>query len=99
MVGYNQETDTLILNPTHEEMKTSQLQLIVAGTKDAVLMIEGAADFLPEAIMVRAVKFGHEAIKVICEAVEELGKVAGKEKNFDTLVTPPASLQERVTCS
>jgi polyribonucleotide nucleotidyltransferase len=96
MVGYNQETDTLILNPTHEEMEKSQLQMIVAGTKDAVLMIEGAADFLPEAIMVRAVKFGHEAIKVICEAVEELGAVAGKKKNFDTLVLPPASLQERV---
>ena len=96
MVGYDQEADEFLLNPTHEEMAASQLQLIVAGTKDAVLMIEGAADFLPEETMVRAVKFGHEAIGHICEAVEELGEVAGKEKNFDTLIRPPAGLQERV---
>jgi ribonuclease PH len=96
MVGYDRETDTLMLNPTNEEMAKSQLQLIVAGTKDAVLMIEGAADFLPEETMIRAVKFGHDAIRVICEAVEEFGKVVGKEKNFDTLVKMPVGLQQRV---
>ena len=96
MVGYDKETDTFILNPTHEEMEKSPLQLIVAGTKDAVLMIEGAADFLPEETMVRAVTFGHEALRVICEAVEELGQVAGKEKNFDTLKKSPEGLQEVV---
>lgn len=96
MVGYDRETDTLMLNPTTDEMAKSQLQLIVAGTKDAVLMIEGAADFLPEETMVRAVKFGHDAIRVICEAVEEFGKVVGKEKNFETLARMPDGLQERV---
>lgn len=96
MVGYNKETDTFLLNPTHEEMEDSPLQLIVAGTKDAVLMIEGAADFLSEEKMVQAVTFAHDAIKVICEAVEEYGKVAGKEKNFDTLKTSPEGLQEVV---
>jgi polyribonucleotide nucleotidyltransferase len=96
MVGYDRETDTLMLNPTTEEMNKSQLQLIVAGTKDAVLMIEGAADFLPEETMIRAVKFGHDAIRVICEAVEEFGKVVGKDKKFDTLVKAPDGLQERV---
>lgn len=96
MVGYDRETDTLMLNPTNEEMDKSQLQLIVAGTKDAVLMIEGAADFLPEETMIRAVKFGHDAIRVICEGVEEFGKVAGKEKMFNTLVKAPEGLQARV---
>mmetsp|Transcript_24398 Transcript_24398/g.57830 ORF Transcript_24398/g.57830 Transcript_24398/m.57830 type:complete len:859 (+) Transcript_24398:83-2659(+) len=96
MVGYDAETDTLMLNPTHEEMEKSQLQLIVAGTKDAVLMIEGAADFLPEETMVRAVTFGHDSVRAICEAVEEFGKVAGKEKMMDTLIKPPQGLQERV---
>ena len=96
MVGYDRETDTLMLNPTNEEMDKSQLQLIVAGTKDAVLMIEGAADFLPEETMIRAVKFGHDAIRVICEGVEEFGKVAGKAKMFDTLVKAPEGLQDRV---
>ena len=96
MVGYDAENDKLLLNPTHAEMKNSSLQLIVAGTKDAVLMIEGAADFLPEATMVRAVNFGHEAIKAICKAVEELGDVMKIEKKMDTLALPPEGLQERV---
>jgi polyribonucleotide nucleotidyltransferase len=96
MVGFDKETETFILNPTIKEMEKSPLQLIVAGTKDAVLMIEGAADFMPEETMVRAVTFAHDAVKVICEAVEELGKVAGKEKNFSTLKKSPEGLQEIV---
>lgn len=96
MVGYDKDTDTFLMNPTIDEMEKSPLQLIVAGTKDAVLMIEGAAEFLPEETMVRAVTFAHDAIKVICEAVEEFGKVAGKEKNFATLKKSPDGLQEIV---
>jgi len=96
MVGYDAETDKLLLNPTHAEMSNSTLQLIVAGTKDAVLMIEGAAEFLPESTMVRAVKFGHDAIKAICVAVEELGEAMGVQKKTDTLVLPHPGLQERV---
>lgn len=96
MVGYDSENDKFLLNPTHMEMKNSTLQLIIAGTKDAVLMIEGAADFLPEATMIRAVNFGHEAIKAICEAIEELGEIMRVEKKMDTLVLPPTNLRERV---
>lgn len=96
MVGYDKENDQLILNPTHKEMETSDLQLIVAGTKDAVLMIEGAANFLPEETMARAVKFGHDAIRAICEAVEDFGEAIGLEKKFDTLLKAPEGLQERV---
>jgi polyribonucleotide nucleotidyltransferase len=96
MVGYHQETDTLMLNPTHEEMKNSTMQLIVAGSKNGVLMIEGTAEFLPEEIMVRGVEFGHKAIQAICEAVEALGTKMGIEKKTDTLVIPPPGLQERV---
>jgi polyribonucleotide nucleotidyltransferase len=96
MVGYNSENDELILNPTHKEMETSDLQLIVAGTKDAVLMIEGAANFLPEETMARAVKFGHDAIRAICEAVEDFGQTIGFEKKLDTLLKPPEGLQEKV---
>lgn len=96
MVGYDPETDSFLLNPTNEDMKNSTLQLVVAGTKDAVLMIEGAADFLPESVMVRAVNFGHEAIKAICVAVEELAEIMGVQKKMDTLILPPPGLQERV---
>jgi polyribonucleotide nucleotidyltransferase len=96
MVGYNKEEDKLMLNPTHKQMEKSQLQLIVAGTKDAVLMIEGAADFLPEETMVRAVEFGHKAIAAIAIAVEEFGETIGLTKKMDTLVIPPPELQEKV---
>jgi polyribonucleotide nucleotidyltransferase len=96
MVGYDKATDTLLLNPTNEQMETSELQLIVAGTKDAILMIEGAADFLPEEVMVRALKFGHESIRVICEAVEEFGKTVGITKNYSTIKPPVEGLQAKV---
>eukprot|EP00571_Detonula_confervacea_P000482 CAMPEP_0172314684 /NCGR_PEP_ID=MMETSP1058-20130122/23127_1 /TAXON_ID=83371 /ORGANISM="Detonula confervacea, Strain CCMP 353" /LENGTH=949 /DNA_ID=CAMNT_0013028615 /DNA_START=29 /DNA_END=2875 /DNA_ORIENTATION=- len=94
MVGY--VDGQLVLNPTVEQMEHSRLTLIVAGTKDAVLMIEGAADFLPEELMIEAVAFGHEAIKVQCAGLEELAKVAGKEKKYDSIVPPPEGLQEAV---
>lgn len=86
----------LVLNPTNEQMERSRLHLTVAGTKDAVLMIEGAADFLPEETMVEAVTFGHEAIKVLCAGLEDFGKAVGREKKYDTIVHPPEGLQEAV---
>jgi len=92
MVGY--VDGRFVLNPTLEQMKHSRLNLTVAGTKDAVLMIEGAADFLPEELMVEAVSFGHDAIKVLCQGLEELGKVAGKVKKYDTIDPFPEGLRE-----
>ena len=74
-----------MLNPTVEQMERSRLNLTIAGTKDAVLMIEGAADFLPEALMIEAVSFGHDAVKVQCEGLEALGAAVGKEKRYDTI--------------
>mmetsp|Transcript_1769 Transcript_1769/g.2598 ORF Transcript_1769/g.2598 Transcript_1769/m.2598 type:complete len:689 (+) Transcript_1769:171-2237(+) len=93
-VGYI--NDEFVMNPTIEQMKESKLHLTVAGTKDAILMIEGAADFLPESIMIKALTFGQGFIKTICVAMEEFGKIAGKAKNFDTIIPPPEGLQESV---
>lgn len=94
MVGYID--GQFVFNPTNEQMEKSKLNLTVAGTKDAVLMIEGAADFLSEETMVEAVAFGHEAIKTICVALEEFGEAVGKEKNYSTLIKPLDGLQEEV---
>ncbi|KAL7539586.1 hypothetical protein ACHAXR_009482 [Thalassiosira sp. AJA248-18] len=94
MVGYID--GQLVLNPTLEQMKHSRLNLTVAGTKDAVLMIEGAADFLPEALMIEAVTFGHDAIKTQCAGLEELAKVAGKAKMYDSIKASPEGLQDAV---
>jgi polyribonucleotide nucleotidyltransferase len=88
-----------VLNPTIEQMEHSKLHLTVAGTKDAVLMIEGAADFLTEEVMIEAVTFGHTAIKTICVALEEFGEVAGKEKNYSTLPVPIEGLEEEVNAA
>jgi ribonuclease PH len=94
MVGYIDSQ--FVLNPTQEQMKHSRLNLTVAGTKDAVLMIEGAADFLPEDLMIEAVTFGHEAIKIQCAGLEELSKVAGKEKKYDSIKPPVEGLKDEM---
>jgi len=95
-VGMNRETEQFIVNPTHKEMETSPLHLIIAGTADAVLMIEGEADFLPEAVFLKAVQFGHEAVKVFCAGVQALGETVGMEKKLDTLAKSPEGVAERV---
>ncbi len=69
-----------VLNPTYAEMENSELDLIVAGTRDAVLMIESEAKELSEEQMIDAVIFGQEGYAPVIDAIEELVKVAGKEK-------------------
>jgi polyribonucleotide nucleotidyltransferase len=68
-----------ILNPTLEEMAESQLDLVVAGTKDAVLMVESEAKELPEEIMLGAVMFGHRHFQPVIDAIIELAEKAAKE--------------------
>lgn len=63
-------------------MERSRLHLTVAGTKDAILMIEGAADFLPEQIFLDAVRFGHEAIQILCTGIEQWGKRLASRKRW-----------------
>ena len=69
-----------LLNPTTEQMKTSELDLIVAGTESAVLMVESEADCLPEEVMLGAVLFGHKSLQVIIKAIEHLASHAQKPK-------------------
>jgi len=77
-VGYI--NDKYVLNPTKEEIENSKLDLVVAGTKDAVLMVESEASGLSEKIMLDAVKFGHEKFIPVIEAINKLVKDCGKEK-------------------
>ncbi len=67
-----------VLNPTKAELKDSKLDLVVAGTKDAVLMVESEANGLTEEEMLNAVKFGHEGFVPIIEVIEELAKECKK---------------------
>jgi len=77
----------LVVNPTHAERKTSLLDLIVAGTKDAVTMVEAGAKEVSEEKMLEAIRFGHAAVQELCAMQEELVREAGVPKQA---LTPPA---------
>ena len=69
-----------VLNPTMAEQKQSRLDLVVAGTDKAVLMVESEADILTEEQMLAAVVFGHQQQQVVIEAIKEFAKEAGKPR-------------------
>ena len=69
-----------LLNPSRDAVQDSELDLIVAGTKEAVLMVESEAQQLPEEVMLGAVLFGHQEMQIAIHAIEELTKAAGKPK-------------------
>jgi polyribonucleotide nucleotidyltransferase len=75
-VGYRD--GQYLLNPTASELQQSKLDLVVAGTKDAVLMVESSADRLSEEIMLGAVMFGHEQMQTAIEAIRSLAKEAAR---------------------
>jgi len=74
-----------VINPTVTEIPTSRLDLVIAGSEDAVLMIEGSADFLTEEEMLKAIELGHSAIKKLVHAIHELQKKVGKPKKRDSI--------------
>lgn len=75
-VGYI--NDQFVINPTNAELKDSRLDLVVAGTERAVLMVESEADVLPESTMLEAVMTGHRAMQVCIQAINDLVAEAGK---------------------
>ncbi len=84
-VGY--ANGEYLLNPTAEQLKTSQMDLVVAGTERAVLMVESEAQQLPEDVMLGAVVFGHTQMQVVIDAINEMAEAVGKDA-WDW--TPPA---------
>ncbi len=68
-----------VLNPTEEQLEESDLDLVVAGTRDAVLMVESEANELSEEIMLGAVMFGHAEMQVVIDAIIELAEVAAND--------------------
>ena len=78
----------LIIDPTEDERKHSDINLAVAGTKDAIMMVEAGADQVPEEEMLDAIMFGHEAIKQLCDFQESIIKEIGKEKRVVDLYKP-----------
>lgn len=76
-VGYTQQ-DGYLLNPGYDALATSELDMVVAGTQDAVLMVESEASELPEDIMLGAVLYAHQELQAVIQAVNELAKDAAK---------------------
>lgn len=78
VIGY--KDGEYLLNPSKEELETGDIDLAVAGTKDAIMMVEAGANQVSEDVMLGAILYGHEQIKKIVELQEELQKIVGKDK-------------------
>jgi polyribonucleotide nucleotidyltransferase len=90
-----------LLNPTADELKDSKLDLVVAGTDRAVLMVESEAQELPEDVMLGAVMYGHEQMQAVIQAINEMADAAGAAEwdwkapvKDETLVSKVAELAE-----
>lgn len=85
-----------IINPSVEEQKESKLDLILAGTQEAILMIEGYCDFLTEDEVLQAIEEGHHAIQAICAKLKEWKAEVGKEQKMDSIAPIPQALIEKI---
>ena len=86
-----------IINPTPEELEQSELDLTVAGTKDAINMVESSAKEVREDIMLEALMFGHEAVKKLIAFEEEIIAEIGDEKMEYETLTIEDEMKERIT--
>ncbi|MED0663615.1 polyribonucleotide nucleotidyltransferase [Geobacillus thermodenitrificans] len=85
-----------VINPTVEQMEKSDMYLIVAGTKDAINMVEAGADEVPEEVMLEAIMFGHEEVKRLIAFQEEIAAQVGKEKMEVVLYEPDPELEAEI---
>ncbi|WP_210609986.1 polyribonucleotide nucleotidyltransferase [Priestia flexa] len=85
-----------VVNPGVEDQEKSDIHLTVAGTKDAINMVEAGADEVPEEVMLEAIMFGHDQIKKLIEFQEEIVAAVGKEKMEVQLYTVDADLERQV---
>ncbi|TWT04557.1 polyribonucleotide nucleotidyltransferase [Planomicrobium sp. CPCC 101079] len=88
--------DEFIINPTNEQLEQSLINLTVAGTKDAINMVEAGAKEVSEETMLEAIMFGHEEIKKLIAFQEEIAAEVGKEKTEIQLYELDADLTETI---
>lgn len=93
-VGYI--NDELVINPTFTEMEESKLDLMVAGTKDAIAMVEAGANEVSEQVMIEALELAQKSILPIIELQEQMAREIGKEKREIELVVKDESLVDTV---
>lgn len=85
-----------IANPTRSQQVESDINLIVAGSRSAVVMVEGGARFMPESLMIDAIFYGHEMLQPLLELQQEIRRDAGKGKREFLPVSENRDLEERV---
>ena len=83
-----------VVNPVFSQLADSELDLIVAGTRDAIMMVEAGAKLLPEDVMAEAILFGHRALQPIVDLQEEIQKAVGKAKRIPYLEPTTGSVLE-----
>jgi polyribonucleotide nucleotidyltransferase len=86
----------LIANPTLQQMLESDVEIVVSGSKDAVMMVEGESDFLSETEMLDAIFFGHEALQPLIDAQSELARLVGLEKREFSVAETDSELADKV---
>lgn len=86
-----------VINPTPEQLERSELDLTVAGTKDAINMVESSAKQVSEDIMLEALMVGHKAVKELIKFEEKIIKEIGEEKMEYETLTPDEEMIERIT--
>jgi polyribonucleotide nucleotidyltransferase len=93
-VGRND--NEFIINPNVEQLEKSDINLVVAGTKDAINMVEAGADEVSEEVMLEAIMFGHEEIKRLIAFQEEIVQAVGKEKTEIALYEVDKNLENEI---
>jgi polyribonucleotide nucleotidyltransferase len=88
--------DRFIINPTQAERETSRLHMVVAGTRDAIMMVEAGANEVPEDVILDGIMFAHEEIKTLIDFIDDIVTELGKPKKDVTLYAPPADVDEAV---
>jgi len=86
----------LVINPTFEQLNASDLDLRIAGTRDAILMVECGANEVPEDVMVEALELGHQAMQPIIDLQLQMQAEIGKEKREATFNLPDEELAKKV---
>jgi polyribonucleotide nucleotidyltransferase len=88
-----------VVNPTHTELAESELDLIVAGTRDAIMMVEAGANLLPEDVMAEAILFGHRSLQPLVAIQEEMRAALGKAKRLPYIEPSTGSVLEFATAT
>lgn len=85
-----------VINPTEEQMAASTMNVTVAGSEEAIMMVEGGAKEAPEEEVLDAIMFGHETIKEICRFQKKIIEEVGKEKRVLTFPEVPENIEKDV---